>query len=438
MFHGSSSMEAIDFKNTEDNLAYKQYTHDANYFWNQDIRSHSENQDTDEVDETEYEFVEKDVSIVGELDYISKTKANSTDTCFMNEGTEGKQFQQTLDVNEHVEDFSDLDLITIVIPEAASYDQIRDYTIADVSDNNVKNGKHNWFIYGRKVYSLDRFLAIVRNRIEQYLELTNQDNMTARGILTDYYPVYGARNYGVRKTELNSVLSPCQIGKLIKISREEYLSRMKSCVDIVKSDLETQENLTENLSDYLEQLSRWLYNYQTIGLETLCWKNVDPNNCEFPLPEQIRADSTILRRWAKDWTPFDFSLDGDAAWNQFPFLNEDWGDAHEIFIDILSKRVDENFADMNMEIEGEAAWNVIDLDIVKNDKTTEEQEIILKAREVRTDLHDTERMRRRRKQIADGFLSRHKYTLKSEDMIPYTDWATRLERHWAEFQNLCL
>ena len=384
---------------------------------------------------------------------------NDEKTDVTNESDVDKEKQK---LEEQHEEFQGLDFKPIIVPEVDPTKQMNDYTIDDIVNNNAEKGRNNWFIYGKKVYSLDLFIPIVNSRIEQYLQYVKLDNYLLYNLPIPYewfdnppsahklmtgpypgrypgtYPIYCARLYGVRRKELNTILPTCKIGNLSALPRDEYLSRLKHCVDNVKSDLETEENLTENLVDYLEQLSRWVSNYPNVELEIpLDRTNVDPNECEFPLPDKIRADCSVLQQWAVDWIPFDLTFDGDVPWTVIPLLKEDWGDTHQIYADIISKRVDETLPDFNLEIEGEAAWSVIKVDIVKNDETTEEQDKLLKVREQRNDFNDPERMRRRRNKIAESFLLRHEKRLKPEDMIPYKDWATRLEQHWKEFQELC-
>ena len=380
-----------------------------------------------DIDETEYEFIDK--HMIDENDEVvevgKKTKSEKA--------------------NEEVEydEFSGFEFSPIAVPEINKNKEFPVYTLDDVVNNNAEKGKNNWFLYGRKVYTLDLFTPIVFSRVQEYLDMTNQGQYSADEILTgttEYgsYPIYIARYNGVRKKEMDRILPASQIGKLVSISREEYLSRLKHCVDNVKSDLEAEEKLTEYLADYLEQLSRWLSSYPNVELEPPVDRtNVDPNQCEFPLPEKIRADSTVIRQWARNWEEFDTSVDEGGVWLLMPLLNEDWGDVHQTFVDTCAKREDVNLPEMNMEIEGEAAWGVIQLDIVKNDETTEQQEETWKAREKRKDLNDPERMRRRRKEIADSFLKRHDTRLKAEDMVQYGEWAHRLEEHWKEFQELC-
>ena len=389
-----------------------------------------DDEDDIHVDETEYEFVDKHtldenniVKYEGEC--ITGTK---TDT-----ENEGKDYDE----------FSGFELSPISVPEINKNKEFPVYTVDDIANNNTEKGKNNWFLYGRNVYTLDLFTPIVFSRVQEYLDMIGQDQYSADVILTgstEYgsYPVYVARNNGVRRTEMVKVLPASQIGKLGAISREEYLSRLKQSVDNVKSDLEAEERLTEYLVDYLEQLSRWLSSYPDVELEQPVDRtNVDPNQCEFPLPDKIRADSTVIRQWARDWIEFDMTVDEDGAWLLVPLLNEDWGDVHQTYVDTCAKREDVNLPDLNMEIEGEAAWDVLPLDVVKNDITTDQQEDTWKAREKRKDLNDPERMKRRRKQIADSFLKRHDTRLKAEDMVEYVDWAHRLEEHWKEFQELC-
>ena len=346
------------------------------------------------------------------------------------------------DENEY-DEYSGYELCPIDIPEINKNKEFPEYTVDDIVNNNAEKGKNNWFLYGRKVYTLDLFTPIVFSRVQEYLNMTDQDQYTADDILsgkTEFgsYPVYVARNNGVRGKEMIKILPASQIGRLQSISREEYLSRLKQSVDNVKSDLEAHENLNEYLVDYLEQLSRWLVSYPNVELEQpMDRNNIDPNQCEFPLPDKIRADSSVIRQWAKDWVEFDMKIDEDGAWSMLPLISEDWGDVHQTFVDYCAKHVDAEIPDMNMEIEGEAAWDVIKLDIFKNDETTEEQETTWKAREKRKDLDDRERMSRRRKEIADSFLKRHDTRLKPEDMVEYGEWANRLEKHWKEFQELC-
>lgn len=381
------------------------------------------------VDETGYEFVDKHM-------------LHENDVKYEGEKTTGEKSEKENSYKEY-DEFSGFELGPIAVPEINKNKEFPVYTIDDIANNNAEKGKNNWFLYGKKVYTLDLFTPIVFSRVQEYLDMIGGDRYSADEILTgktEYgsYPVYVARLNGVRRKEMDQVLPASQVGKLGGISREEYLSRLKQSVDNVISDLEAEEKLTEYLVDYLEQLSRWLSSYPNVELEQPVDRtNVDPNQCEFPLPDKIRADSTVIRKWARDWIEFDMTIDEGGAWPLIPLLNEDWGDLHQTYVDICAKREDAELPEMNMEIEGEAAWNVIPLDVVKNDETTDQQEETWKAREKRKDLNDPERMRRRRKQIADSFLKRHDTRLKAEDMVQYVDWAHRLEEHWKEFQELC-
>ena len=363
------------------------------------------------------------------------------------------------------------------------------YTKNDVENNNAEKGKYYWFLYGRKVYSLDLLIPNVLNAVKRHSIISDQKNNPIHNMSFDSmhwkYPVYEAKNLIGRK-HLNAILPVCQIGILTGMSREEDLSQLKHSVEQVKTDLEEEEILTENLVDYLEQLLRWLHSYPNVELETTVGrKNVDPNLCKFPLPVTIKADCSVLRSWARGWRRFDMTMDKDGAWRMLPRWSCGLGDTHQIFADMVAKRVDNHLPGFNMEIEGEAAWDVIKLDagfsgknvdlgnflqefvdsiaaredktlpsfdmeiegeaawnvielyIVKNDTTTEEQDKIWKTRSQRKYLDDPERMRRRRKQIEDNFLSRHNTKLSAKDMIPYADWASRLEQHWKIFQELC-
>lgn len=398
------------------------------------------------VDKTEREFNEKETVVENQRLVITETKTEDTivkkaETDDQRDGTvdkEGYQGEET-ECSDEYDEFADLDLTPISVPETDLNKELREYTIDDVVNHNTEKGRNNWFLYGRKVYSVDLFIPIVFNRMQEYFEMTNQAFRSPdKELSCGSYPVYVARWNGVRRKELDKILPATQIGKLASLSREEYLSRLKHCVDNVKTALEAEAELNEYLVDYLEQLSRWLSNYPNVELENpVDRNNVDPNQCEFPLPDKIRADSTVLRKWARDWELFDLTLDEGGAWELLPLLNEDLGDVHQLFADLVAQHVDENIPELNMEIEGEASWDVIPLDIFKNDETTKEQEDVWRARENRNDLNDPERMRRRRKQIADSFLKRHDVRLKPDDMLPFVDWATRLEEHWKEFQKLC-
>ena len=340
---------------------------------------------------------------------------------------------------EAYEEFPGLELIQIDIPERDPNKQINDYTIDEIVNNNAEKGRNDWFLYGRKVYELQGFVNIVRNRINNFLKLQEMDYTTVDEIMKTMYPVYGARYYGVRRKELEAILPICQIGNISSMPRVEYISRLKHCVDNIKTDLEAEETLIESLADYLEQLSRWLSNYPNVELEApLDRINVDPNECAYPLPDKIIADPSVLRKWSVDWVLFDLTVDANGAWTSIPLVMESLGDTHQLFADLVcSTHEDETLPDLVHEIEGEAAWDVIKIDIVKNDETTETQDALIIAREKRTDLKDLERMKRRRKELADGFLKRHEERLKPEAIVDYTDWASRLEQHWKEFQELC-
>jgi hypothetical protein len=55
---------------------------------------------------------------------------------------------------------------------------------------------------------------------------------------------------------------------------------------------------------------------------------------------------------------------------------------------LIFRNVRFTLPDFDFTIDGEAAWAVIELDLVKNDKTTEKQEKIWRSRDNRTDLND--------------------------------------------------
>lgn len=81
-----------------------------------------------------------------------------------------------------------------------------------------------------------------------------------------------------------------------------------------------------------------------------------------------------------------------------------------------------------LSIEGEAGWDVIPVDIVKNDVTTPQQEKTWKIREKRTDLNDPVVMEKRRMAIEEYFqrMYAERFTWASKRVVEYRGFADNL------------
>ena len=213
---------------------------------------------------------------------------------------------------------------------------------------------------------------------------------------------------------------------------------MKQCVEnILEPDAEMGED-GQYVIEYKQQLMRWLQKYPEIPIgNNIPDYHTDPNELAFPI---VIDDPLSFRKWIGEWEPFETEVPESGAWNfiEYSFVHDPKmaEEFHDHYASIVKSFRDISLDDFDMTIDGEAAWSVIELDIVKNDTATEEQLKIWSLREKRTNLHDPEWMKGRRRQIADIILNRHD-TWEADVVEPYLSFAENMEEAWRLFQEVC-
>lgn len=245
------------------------------------------------------------------------------------------------------------------------------------------------------------------------------------------YPVYLARSQGVSRKELKHVLASCYIGNVVELSQESILAKMKNDVNETLEELQD----VDGLNDFKNQLSRWFRNYPNIAVyNTLPDADKDPNSLAFRLPDDILSDLSVLRSWVESFE-WDTELPEGGYFGKEEYVFTDFGNEHEVFSELVASRVDISIPELDMEIEGEAAWKIIDLDIFKNDVTTDAQEEIWKARETRTNLEDETWREKRIYTLYQKMVHRHEWPHSKVE--PYMVFFDKMKQDWEKFQKLC-
>ncbi|KAL4237975.1 hypothetical protein ACF0H5_002685 [Mactra antiquata] len=335
------------------------------------------------------------------------------------------------------EDAAELNLTPLNIPEMDPDQTIGNYTVDDIVEHNNEVGNNDWFKYGKKIYSFQKMRPILKERI---------DDLNGTGRLSSYtYSIDPDCNCPtdilhraellITKEEFTKMLAVCHVGNSVAISPDEYRARIKQSVEHVLEDPDI-----DYMPSYKAQLSRWLadYPYNKINNEPLDG-NVDPNEQVFPLPKDIMADPTVMRKWAQTWEPFDMEIPEEGPWPLLPFLDIEWGDAHEEFANMVQTGHDDQALEpLDMAIDGNVAWTEIELDLYKNDITTQEQDEIWKLRGTRQNIiNDPVWQAERRTKLGEALKARYENSNMNYPLEEHAKFAELLEADWKKFQELC-
>ncbi|XP_045187578.2 uncharacterized protein LOC123545308 [Mercenaria mercenaria] len=287
------------------------------------------------------------------------------------------------------------------------------YTVDDIIEHNDRGGGEiDWFKYGKQIYSWKKMKPIVQERLNHLKDITPLyfSGRTPGGQFL--YPIHVARHHGLTRKELAEVLEYCRVGISIDVPREQYLARMKQSVEFV---LEADTDGTDYLLDYMDQLNRWLADYPMNKVyndppDT----KLDPNKLAFPLPADMQSDPSVLREWIETEIAFDCNVPVEGAWPMKELLKNDWRDTHDLYAnEIQEHHGNEATEPLDMAIDGDVAWVEIELDLFKNDKTTEHQETVWNKRAIRTNLIDPMWMKKRREELAEILKKRYEKRQKN-------------------------
>ncbi|CAC5418583.1 unnamed protein product [Mytilus coruscus] len=312
--------------------------------------------------------------------------------------------------------------------------QRKKYTIKDISIHNKSKGFIDIFPFKNKVYSTSKFKDAMRSVVKQiYAEkFKDRDHILVFMYNVDVYeefydiwkysPIYLVlfkyENMYLSFSDIKDELPACKIADVIDSG--ELSKDIVEDSTIILDDLKGDPKITEYKKEYQDSLQRCLDMCKKLtsraGMFTKSHKpnervsnpnRQDPNTITFPIPEPIQADLTVLRKWTETWELFDTDLEDSKGLPDFDFT-----------------------------IEGEAAWAVIELDIVKNDKTTEEQERVWRSRENRINLNDPMSSLSRQTETRLEMYFINKYEWHNSKLDPYRGFTTRLQKAWKEFQAL--
>ncbi|CAL1538542.1 unnamed protein product [Lymnaea stagnalis] len=239
-----------------------------------------------------------------------------------------------------------------------------------------------------------------------------------------------------RKTILGSHLSCCLIGYITQPPDARYWDDVRQDVCLVLNDLiraDAEDKISAYMSEYMRLLQRWMSNYRHANPKHLQWIGHDINNSPFPLPEEINGARPQLRDWLDWWVPFDTEIPAGGAWPVCDVSEFDLGDPHEIFVSSLKSCVD--LTCLDMDIDGEVAWEVIQEGLFAADVLTPEQEMTEQQRSRRTDLCDPRRMAARREELLHYFVWKYQY--EYDKFRPFLDWADAMAEGERRFLNMC-
>lgn len=239
-------------------------------------------------------------------------------------------------------------------------------------------------------------------------------------------------------------MKKCRVSKIRKDKKEE-IADLKQDINVVMEEISRNvEELGESLLEYKDQLQRACAKYNvtlasTGEIEETKVSAEDLNEKVFPLPDVFQKNPKLFRKWVETWEIFDTKGDG------WFFNSKQWElfekDSSEMKIDDtkLHRTELDDLPPLDLSIEGEAGWDVIPVDIVKNDVTTPQQDKTWKIREKRTDLNDPVVMEKRRMAIEEYFqrMYAERFTWASKRVVEYRGFADNLIKGEQEFLDLC-
>ena len=322
------------------------------------------------------------------------------------------------------------------------------YTIKQVSIHNQSKGYVDIFPLRKNIYSTTKFKEAMKKVVEKKYKDLEDNNAVVKYDNEDFDKIwkfnpiflvlFRFRKMYLRFSDIKAELTTCKVAEVLDEGElyEDIMNDSKAMLNDLKNDSQR----TKYQEEYMELLQRFLDICESLldkaqdsfsSLPPVA-NGQDPNTIEFPLPEGIEAES--LQQWIVSWEPLDMTTPPDGVWIQLPdnvvnALSEplELHDICRVSLDGLPA--------LDFTINGEVAWNVIDADIVKFDKTTEEQENTWRSRDNRTDLNDPMFLLRRQTKIEMYFIN--KYEWDSAKLDPYRGFVSRLQKSWKEFQSLC-
>lgn len=239
-------------------------------------------------------------------------------------------------------------------------------------------------------------------------------------------------------------MKKCRVSKIRKDKKEE-IADLKQDINVVMEEISRNAGeLGESLVEYKDQLQRACAKYEvslasTGEIEETKVSAEDLNEKVFPLPDVFQKNPKLFRKWVETWEIFDTKGDGwDFSLKQWELFEKD---SSEMKIDDtkLHRTELDALPALDLSIDGEAGWEVIPVDLVKNDVTTPQQEKIWRIREKRTDLNDPVQMEKRRMAIEEYFQRTYaeRFTWASKRVAEFRGFAENLVTSEQVFLELC-
>ena len=214
--------------------------------------------------------------------------------------------------------------------------------------------------------------------------------------------------------QIKQALGVAYVAHYKELSIEESQAEFHQEVFILRCDIQSQV-LTPQISSLLDVLER------SVLTQCIIPHGLDPNLAHFKLPRGVYNDD--LRSWLQTWVPFDTDATEDlmARTPCFEIVLE--SEADKTFQESLRPYENEN--EFNHDIEGEAAWNVLEHHVIEMDICSPQQ--LERKRN-----HLTEKQIKNKRQKLANYFSRN-YKRKTDCSI----WAECMENGWKDFQVLC-
>ncbi|KAK3093777.1 hypothetical protein FSP39_020094 [Pinctada imbricata] len=320
------------------------------------------------------------------------------------------------------------------------------YSLREMLDYNTEHS-NPWemilFRYHKKIVSAAAMKDLVRPEVKKAeLEFVARANSYEM----EYYrphdfrwfaPIYQLSHVGLKISLIKRYVEKCIVADLKVTTEEEYWSDVRQDVLTVISEIDRAPEIMfsdEYLQELKEVYQRFLEKYDRTNGNPDSRDPVsgDPNQAPFPLDHPFSEHPELLRAWTETWETFDTEVP-EKEWDPWCYKEkfEDIPKPEEVLV----RTYLDDLPPLNHEIDGEAAWEVIEVDLFKNDVTTPEQDNIWKSRESRPGWDDPKRMEQRRQKIEQYYIA--KYEWPESKLEPYRGFCARLQESWDKFQVLC-
>ncbi|ELT88788.1 hypothetical protein CAPTEDRAFT_189647 [Capitella teleta] len=282
-----------------------------------------------------------------------------------------------------------------------------------------------WKVWKGKVYDTCALYNHFRPKIEALIELdASLANKRWRLEKNPKHIIINLPSCGIKKVERNHVMETYLVANLRNISATKKQEKWTRDLSELKNSLsESGDQAGRDVRIICErELSRMHNNTTAEDIS---------NESYFRLPCGVQDDN--LRKYLNNRKTFNFDIDEHGyAWTP-PIEKQNLIGDHICLKEYLRVWLD-NWQCFALAIDGEASWEVIPLDIAKNDQTTQLQEEIHMSRAQRSDLWNIDSMEHRRDSIADYFVFTYGYDRLY--IAGFLQWSRIMEMSAIHFKRL--